>query len=148
MFTCIVCYMGMRTAESLPIVDLLYFVLLHQCWCIGACTHTPTHTDTHTYIICTRAPPLQRLQSAHKENGRRRQIRRGTRVLLQKERKHIGRAFNLPQPCQIEHPDQTTSRGLRGDITLQNIKFHPFPDIAVPGTTEVLFLDIINVSMQ
>lgn len=111
-------------------------------------TDTQTQTDTHTYIICTRAPPLQRLQSAHKENGRRRQISRGTRVLLQKERKHIGRASNLPQPCQIEHPDEMTSHGLCGDITLQNIKFHPFPDITVPSTTEVLFLDIINVSMQ
>lgn len=48
LFTCIVCYMGMRTAESLPIVDLLYFVLSHQCWCTGACTHRHRHTDTLT----------------------------------------------------------------------------------------------------
>lgn len=101
------CYMGMRTAGNLPFVDLLYFVLSRQCWCLrvhNTGTHTHTHTNTHIYIMCKRAPPLQSLQSVHKGNGRRWQIRRGTWVHLQRERKHIGRTFNLPQPSQIEHP--------------------------------------------
>lgn len=91
------CYMGMRTAGNLPFVDLLYFVLSHQCWCPRV-HNTHTHTLTHTlYIIYKRVPPLQSLQSVHKANGRSWLIRRGARVLLQRERKHIGRTFNLPQ---------------------------------------------------
>lgn len=108
------CYMGMRTAGNPAFVELLYFVLPRQCWCFRvhnsrAHTHTNTHTLTHIDIKCKRDSPLQRLQSVHKANGRRRQIRRGAWVLLQRERKHIGRTFNLPQLCQFEHPEEMTS---------------------------------------
>lgn len=47
----------------------------------GALEHRP-HAHTHIYALGTRDSPLQRLRCAHKENGRRKQIRRGARCIF------------------------------------------------------------------
>ncbi|MED6237128.1 hypothetical protein ATANTOWER_019356 [Ataeniobius toweri] len=141
--------MGMRTAGNLPFVEPLIFCIITAAVVHWRAQTQSTHTQTHTSSSCAKegALPLQSLRSVHKANGRRRQIRGGTWVLLQRDRMHIGRAFNLPPPSQIEHPRKMTSRGVLWPFT-KDIKTIAVPDQVVPNKSEVVFHCILGFSMS
>ncbi len=146
----------MRTAGSLPFVHLSYFVLSHICGAPHRSTltskhsHTHTHTHTHTHarthtnahvcIICKRASPLQRLQSVHKANGRRRKIRRRAGCFFR------GRGSTSEGPLISHNLAKLNTRkkwrhmACWGRITSQNSKFIAVPHSAVPSMMEVMFL--------
>lgn len=73
LFTCIVLH-GNQDDRKWPFCWYSIF-LYDQHWSTG-------RTHTHIYALGTRDSPLQRLRCAHKENGRRKQIRRGARYIF------------------------------------------------------------------
>lgn len=132
--------------ETYPLLNSYIFVLSHQRW------HTrvhgkPDHTRAHKRVSASRKEELPHFKGprpVHKANGGRRQIRRGTWVLLQRQRKRIGRTFNLPQLWQIAHPEEMTSRGWLWPCRVAKQKIHCCPRYCCPRHDEVVFPRILG----